>query len=59
MTYNSMKVGKKVHDSWFKRWGNGTVRKIYKNTVHIDFIYEGMVIFDIPHLQFLRTGKIK
>lgn len=54
-----MKVGKKVHDSWFKRWGNGTVRKIYKNTVHIDFIYEGMVIFDIPHLQFLRTGKIK
>jgi len=57
MKYDQLKLKMKVVDTWFDYWGTGTVTKIFKTRIHIDFYHEGVIIFDIPHLQFLKEKK--
>lgn len=55
MKITELKVKDKVKDTWFHdKWGTGTVKKVLKTRVHIDFTLEGLVVFDEPHLQFLE-----
>lgn len=54
LKYIDVKVGEAVIDTWFPYWGCGIIRKKLKTRIHIDFSSKGMVVFDIPHLQFLE-----
>lgn len=68
MTYNEIKTGMIVKDKWFtdsyvdfrgfamQGWGLGKVIKKLKTVIYIRFTYEGLVVFDIPHLQFLERA---
>jgi hypothetical protein len=52
------KVGDKVHDKWWA-WKSGIIRKVFKNSVHIEFIFgigytsPYTVIYDKAHSKFL------
>ena len=53
-----LKKGSKVRDRWFKCWGVGVVEKVLKTRFHINFNYEGVVVFDKPHAKmFLELVK--
>jgi len=54
MKYSDIRTGMLVQDTWFDRWGYGTVTKKLKTAIHINFTQKGKVIFDIPHLIFLK-----
>ncbi len=62
MQYAKLRKGMKVQDVWFsyhdgtwsEPWGGGVVKKVLKTRVHIEFEFEGNVVYDIPHLQFVK-----
>lgn len=68
MKYEEIRIGMKVKDTWFtdgyvnhkavsvSGWGLGKVIRKLKTAIHIEFSIKGLVIFDIPHLQFLEKA---
>ena len=61
MKIEDMKEKMVVEDTWFSfrtcdehAWGTGVVTKVLKTRVHIDFTYNKGVVYDKPHLQFLK-----
>lgn len=52
MTYEDMKIGMKVYDSWWPSWGKGDIIVISKTIVKIKF-KDGIKTYDVPHLRFL------
>lgn len=58
MKIEDLKVGDKVYDGWYaEEWGVGTVTKLFKTTVHIEFTERGMTIYDKAHVQYLETKE--
>ena len=59
MKITDLKKGMKVSDNWYLDWGTGTVDKILKTRVFINFPYpKGFMKYDESHVQFLsREGK--
>jgi hypothetical protein len=59
MKFADLKKGQKVFDSWYPNWGTGTVDKILKTHVFVNFPYpKGFMKYDKAHVQFLsREGK--
>jgi transcription elongation factor GreA-like protein len=55
MKIEDLKVGNKIYDRWYPGWGVGTVTKILKTRVHIDFSIRGHEVYDESHLQYLET----
>lgn len=56
LKFKDLKKGMKVKDVYYsdtpvksRNWGTGTVLKVLKTRVHINFSQEGLVIFDIAH----------
>lgn len=59
LSNQTFKVGDRVYDRW-KPWKSGIIRKVYKSTVHVEFIFgiepldkETKVIYDKSHQKFL------
>jgi len=61
MKYEELKVGMRVEDGIFSSpinaYGRGTVKKILKTRVHVEFDSHGKEVYDRPHLQFLRKAS--
>lgn len=58
MKIDDMEVGMVVQDSWYPDWGFGTVTKVLKTVVYIDFTVRGKEKYDKEHVRWLeRTDK--
>lgn len=58
------KVGDEVYDRYHRPWKSGIVTKVFKRTIHIEFIFgvepldfERKVIYDKAHQKFLSKVK--
>ena len=54
VSIDDLKVGMKVRDSWYPDWGVGTVTKVLKTVVYIDFTIRGPEKYDKAHVKFLE-----
>lgn len=54
MKINELKIGDTVLDSWYHDWGIGTVTKVLKTVVYIDFTVRGKEKYDGSHVKFLK-----
>lgn len=65
LKFKDLKRNMKVKDSYYSdspissdRWGVGTVVKVLKTRVHINFTMKGLVVFDVAHANnFLISAK--
>ncbi len=53
MRIEDLKVNHKVIDRWWPEWGVGTVTRVLKTVVYIDFAVRGSEKYDKNHIQFL------
>lgn len=54
MKVADLKEGMKIQDRWYPDWGVGTVTKVLKTVVYIDFTIRGPEKYDKSHVQFLE-----
>lgn len=57
MKLNELKIGMKIVDTWYSKkdhkdyWGIGTVQKILKNRVIVNFSNKGIIKYDYMHIR--------
>lgn len=51
MKIENLKIGDRVIDKWYPEWGVGTVTKVLKTVVYIDFTVRGPEKYDKSHVQ--------
>jgi hypothetical protein len=54
MKKNEIKVGLRVKDTWYGDWGYGIIEAVLKTRVKIKFSNIGLVVYDYPHIRFLK-----
>jgi len=58
----SLQVGDKVYDRWYKIYGQGTVVEAKKTVFVIKFDSlekdDGMVRYDLAHMKFVEIGEV-
>lgn len=57
MKIDDLQVGDEVYDSWYPDWGIGTVTKVLKTVVYIDFTVRGPEKYDKEHVRYLETKE--
>jgi len=51
MKVDDLKEGMEVVDRWYPEWGVGTVTKVLKTVVYIDFAVRGPEKYDMSHVR--------